>query len=122
MMEDYEKIDRQLENLENLVENHTRTKRHLEQYSEIGNPENRDNARKVQKVREDEIKILENKIKGEDEIITPEQHLENVKERYNNTEGYIKNNKDTMNEDMLRNLYEKQQHREEQIRYLQDSK
>lgn len=121
-MEDYEKIDRQLENLENLVENHTRTKRHLEQYSEIGNPENRDNARKVQKVREDEIKILENKIKGEDEIITPEQHLENVKERYNNTEGYIKNNKDTMNEDMLRNLYEKQQHREEQIRYLQDSK
>ena len=64
MMEDYEKIDRQLENLENLVENHTRTQRHLEQYSEIGNPENRDNARKVQKVREEEIKTLENKIKG----------------------------------------------------------
>jgi len=122
MMEDYEKIDRQLENLENLVENHTRTQRHLEQYSEIGNPENRDNARKVQKVREKEIEILENKIKGEDEIITPEQHLENVKERYNNTEGYIQNNKEGMNEEMLRNLYEKQQHREEQIRYLEDPK
>ena len=122
MMEDYEKIDRQLENLENLVENHTRTQRHLEQYSEIGNPANRDNARKVQKVREAEIKTLENKIKGEDEIITPEEHLENVIERYNNTEGYIQNNKDRMNEDMLKNLQEKQQHREEQIRFLQDPK
>ncbi len=121
-MEDYEKIDRQLENLENLVENHTRTQRHLEQYSNIGNPENRDNARKVQKVREEEIKVLENKIKGEDDIITPEEHLENVKERYFNTEGYIKNNKDNMNEEALRNLYEKQQRREEQIKYLEDPK
>ena len=121
-MEDYEKIDRQLENLENLVENHTRTQRHLEQYSEIGNLENKDNARKVQKVREAEIKTLENKIKWEDEIITPEEHLENVIEKYNSTEGYIKNNKDGMNEDMLKNLQEKQQHREEQIRFLQNSK
>ena len=122
MMEDYEKIDRQLENLENLVENHTRTQRHLEQYSEIGNPENRENARKVQKVREEEIKILENQIKGVNDKITPQEHLENVKERYNNTEGYIQNNKDSMDEQMLRNLQEKQQHREEQIRFLQDPK
>lgn len=122
MMEDYEKKDRQLENLENLVENYTRTQRHLEQYSEIGDPKNKENARKVQKVREEEIKTLENQIKGQNTRITPEEHLENVKEKYYNTEGYIKNNKDGMNEDMLRNLYEKQQHREEQIRYLEDSK
>jgi len=122
MMEDYEKIDRQLENLENLVENYTRTQRHLEQYSEIGNPENKENARKVQKVREEEIKTLEKQIKGENDRITPEEHLENVKEKYYNAEGYIQNNKDGMNEEMLRNLYEKQQHREEQIRYLEDSK
>lgn len=121
-MEDYEKKDRQLENLENLVENYTRTQRHLEQYSEIGNPKNKENARKVQKVREEEIKTLENQIKGENTKITPEEHLENVKEKYYNTEGYIKNNKDGMNQDMLRNLYEKQQHREEQIRYLEDPK
>jgi len=122
MMEDYEKKDRQLENLENLVENYTRTQRHLEQYSEIGNPENKENARKVQKVREEEIKTLEKQIKGENDRITPEEHLENVKEKYYNAEGYIQNNKDGMNEEMLRNLYEKQQHREEQIRYLEDSK
>ena len=58
---------RQLDNLENLVENHTRTERHLEQYSEIGDKENKENARKVQKVREQEIQNLENKILGEDE-------------------------------------------------------
>ena len=121
-MGNYEKKDRQLENLENLVENYTRTQRHLEQYSEIGNPKNRDNARKVQKVREEEIKILENQIKGQGDKITPKEHLENVKERYNNTEGYIKNNKDGINEEMLRNLQEKQQHREEQIRFLEDPK
>lgn len=122
MMEDYEKRDRQLENLENLVENYTRTQRHLEQYSEIGNPENKENARKVQKVREEEIKTLEEQIKNDNDRITPEEHLENVKEKYYSTEGYIQNNKDSMNDEMLRNLQEKQQHREEQIRYLEDPK
>lgn len=121
-MEDYEKIDRQLENLENLVENHTRTQRHLEQYSEIGNQANRENARKVQQVREAEIKTLENKIKGEDEIISPEQHLDNLKEKYYSTEAYIQKNKDNMNAEMLRNMQEKQQHREEQIMFLEDPK
>lgn len=121
-MEDYEKKDRQLENLENLVENYTRTQRHLEQYSEIGNPKNKENARKVQKVREEEIKTLENQIKGVNDRITPEKHLENVKEKYYNTQGYIENNKEGINEEMLKNLYEKQQHREEQIRCLEEPK
>ena len=121
-MEDYEKKDRQLENLENLVENYTRTQGHLEQYSEIGDPENKENARKVQKVRKQEIQILENQIKGENTKITPEEHLEKIKEKYNSAEGYIQNNKEGMNEEMLRNLHEKQQHREEQIRCLEDPK
>ena len=121
-MEDYEKKSRQLCNLESLVENHTRTQRHLEQYSEIGNPKNKENARKLQKIREEEIKTLENKIKGEDEKISTEEHLENLKEKYYSAEGYIQNNKNAMNEEMLRNLQEKQQHREEQIRFLEDPK
>jgi len=45
-----------------------------------------------------------------------------VKEKYYSTEGYIQNNKDGMNEEMLKNLQEKQQHREEQIMYLEDPK
>ena len=43
--DDQEKKGRQLDNLTNLVENHTRTKRHLEQYSEIGYPAFKNMAR-----------------------------------------------------------------------------
>ena len=119
-MENFEKKDRQLENLENLVERHTRTQRHLEQYSEIGKPENKKNARKIQQIREAEIQNLESKIKEEDKFISPQEHLENVKEKYENTQGYIENNKDSMDEQMLKNLQEKQQHREEQINFLEN--
>ena len=66
-----EKKDRQLDNLINIVENHTRTKRHLEQYSHIGAPEFKEMAREKQEKREEnmyklkqEFKILEkNKLK-----------------------------------------------------------
>ena len=114
------KKDRQLENLENLIENHTRTERHLEQYSEIGNPQNKENARNIQKIREEQINELENKIKGEDKFISAEEHLENVKEKYINTQEYINNNKDSIDNEMYKNLQEKQQHREEQINFLKD--
>lgn len=119
-MENFEKKDEQLKNLENLVENHTRTQRHLEQYSEIGEKENKENARKIQKIREEEIKKLETKIKDEDKFITAEEHLENLKEKYNNTEHYIENNKNYMNNQMFKNLQEKQQRREEQIDFLEN--
>ena len=68
-----EKKDRQLDNLINLVENHTRTKRHLEQYSHIGNPENKENARKIQDIREEQIEELKDKIKGNDKQTREEQ-------------------------------------------------
>ena len=64
--EKFQKKERQLENLENLVENHTRTERHLEQYSHIGDKDNKDNAREKQDIREKQILELENKILGLD--------------------------------------------------------
>ena len=115
-----ERRDRQLDNLENLVENHTRTQRHLEQYSEIGDPENKENARKIQKIREEQIKELESKLKDEDKYISSEEHLENLKENYISTQGYIEKNRDSIDEQMLNNLLEKQQHREEQINFLEN--
>ena len=53
-MENFEnnKKDRQIDNLINLVENHTRTERHLEQYSDIGNKENKEHARDIQDIFE----------------------------------------------------------------------
>lgn len=118
--DDKEIKSRQLENLENLVENHTRTERHLEQYSHIGNHDNKENAREIQKIREKQIFDLESKLKDEDKYISPEEHLENLKENYANTENYINCYRDSIDNEMLRNLQEKQQHRKEQIIFLED--
>lgn len=117
--EKIQKKERQLENLENLVENHTRTERHLEQYSHIGDKDNKDNAREKQDIREKQILELENKILGLDSNEIPEVQLENLKERYASVQGYIENNRDKISEDDLRQLEEKQANRREQIANLE---
>ena len=117
--EKFQKKERQLENLENLVENHTRTERHLEQYSHIGDKDNKDNAREKQDIREKQILELENKILGLDSNEIPEVQLENLKERYASVQGYIENNRDKISEEDLKQLEEKQANRREQIANLE---
>lgn len=121
-MENFEnkKKERQVDNLINLVENHTRTKRHLEQYSYIGNPENKENAREKQEVREDQIHDLKDKLTGKEDFQTKEEQIENLKIKYISSQGYINHNKDDMNEEMLRNLEQKQQNRKNQLENLED--
>lgn len=114
------KKDRQLDNLINLVENHTRTERHLEQYSHIGNEENKEHAREIQEIREEQIDDLKEKLNGNGDIQTREEQVENLERRYENTQGYIKNNKENMNSQMLRNLEEKQEKRRIQLDNLKD--
>lgn len=113
--EKFQKKERQLENLENLFENHTRTERHLEQYSHIGDKDNKDSARGKQDIREKQILELENKILGLDSNEIPEIQLEKLKERYKSVQAYIENNKDKISEDDLKRLEEKQANRREQI-------
>ena len=79
--EDQAKKERQLDNLTNLVENHTRTKRHLEQYSEIGNPEFKNMAREKQEKREENIYKLKKEILDEDEGQTLEEKIENLQDK-----------------------------------------
>lgn len=117
--EKFQKKERQLENLENLVENHTRTERHLEQYSHIGDKDNKDNAREKQDIREKQIIELENKILGLDSNEIPEVQLENLRERYESVQGYIENNRDRISEEDLKQLEEKQANRREQIANLE---
>lgn len=116
--QDIDKKEKQLDNLINLVENHTRTRRHLEQYSHIGNPENKENARKIQDIREEQIEDLKNHIKGVSDTQTKEEQLENVIEKYINAQGYILNNEDNMSEEQLNNMEKKQDNREIQIENL----
>lgn len=114
------KKDRQIDNLINLVENHTRTKRHLEQYSHIGNKENKEHARKIQEIREEQIEDLRDKLNGTGDIQTREEQIENLERRYELTQGYIENNKEDMNNKMLQNLEEKQEKRRIQLENLKD--
>lgn len=117
---DSNKKDRQIDNLINLVENHTRTERHLEQYSNIGDKSNKEHARDIQDIREEEMENLRNKLNGEDEVQTKEEQLENLEEKYESTKHYIENNKENMDEEQLKNMEEKQENRKEQIDNLKD--
>ena len=120
MNDDINKKKRQLENLENLVENHTRTERHLEQYSEIGSKKNKDNAREKQTVREHEIKNLENKILDNDSSQTIQEQLNNISENFNGTHRYMESNYEKIPKENWDNLNKKQDNRVEQTEKLLD--
>lgn len=112
------KKERQLDNLTNLVENHTRTKRHLEQYSEIGDPEFKDMAREKQEKREENMYKLKKEILDEEEGQALEEQIENLHDNYEAAQRYIEANQQTMAPRDLQNLQEKQQHRKEQMENL----
>lgn len=112
--ENKQKKERQLDNLTNLVENHTRTERHLEQYSEIGSKENKEIARKKQNIREDEIQNLKNKIINGD-VQNPNEMIEDTIHNYKGAGRYVQNNYDSLSEQDLENIQEKQKNRKRQI-------
>ena len=116
--DEQEKKERQLDNLTNLVENHTRTKRHLEQYSEIGDPYFKEKAREKQAKREENMNKLKQEILDEDENQTIEEQIENLHDNYEAAQKYIEVNQETMAPQDLQNLRARQQHREEQLNNL----
>ena len=113
--ENQEKKERQLDNLTNLVENHTRTKRHLEQYSEIGDLEFKEMAREKQEKREENMSKLKQGILDEKENQTIEEQLENLQDNYEAAQRYIEANRETMAPQDLQNLQERQQNRKNQM-------
>lgn len=114
-----EKMDRKVDNLINIVENHTRTERHLEQYSDIGDPEYKEQARNKQDLREKQMDELKNQLTGnEKNAPTKEEQMEDLKQNYEFGEGYIASNKDHMNEEDLRNLERRQENRKIQMENL----
>lgn len=71
---------RRIEQLENLVEAHTRTERHLEQHSDIASEEQLERAKELQRIREEEIEKLENIIAYGENYDNDE--LKNVQKNY----------------------------------------
>ena len=115
---DKEKKERQLDNLINTVERHTRTERHLEQYSNIGNSYFKDEAREKQSVREKQIVDLKGHILDEFDKISSEEHLENLVENYEGAEGYINNNKENLSKEQLDNMEKRQANRRIQMQNI----
>lgn len=116
------KKDRQVDNLINTVEKHTRTKRHLEQYSEIGDIEFKEMARNKQAVREKQINDIKDQLVGVDKALqTKDEHLDGVKTRYEFAEGYMEKNIERMSEEDLKNLKKKQANRRVQIKNLEEN-
>jgi len=117
------KKEKKVDNLINIVENHTRTLRHLEQYSEIGDLEFKEMARDKQKVREEQLGELKDQLVGVDrDIQTKGEQLEGTKMRYEFAQGYMENYGDKMNPNDLENLKKKQKHRREQIANLEEDR
>lgn len=109
--------ENRIDELINVVDNHTRTKRHLEQHSDISSPSQLSNAQHIQQVRVDNISNLKNKIIYDDGGPTNEK--ENIEKNIKFANGYIKNNKDHMNKEQLQNMLEKQENRHEKLNELQ---
>ena len=112
------KQERELDNLINTVEKHTRTERHLEQYSNIGNPYFKDEAREKQSVREKQIVDLKEHILGEHDKITTSEHFENLVDNYDGAEGYINKNRDSLSREQLDNMEKKQANRRIQMQNM----
>jgi len=85
-----EKNERKLDNIINIVEKHTRTERHLEQYSNISTPENKQKALEKQALREKQIQELKGQIIGEKKN-EQEYELEDLKENYKIGIDYYEN-------------------------------
>lgn len=115
---DHDECDRietanRIEELENIVESHTRTERHLEQHSDISSPEMIREAKKKQAQRENNIEILEDKIVNNGHKQPNEE--EGLERNYTFAKGYMEHNKEHMDPEALENLKEKQQNRRDKM-------
>ena len=86
----------------------------------ITHNDNKENAKKIQEVREQQIHNLKNQIKGINENQSKENQLENTIEKYINTSGYITKNGEDLSDEQLRNMQRKQENRKVQIKNLEE--
>lgn len=104
---------KRLDQLENLVEKYTRTERHLEQHSDIADPEAIAHTESIQNERKQEINNLKN-------VITQGKHVNvddvsNLQRNYDFTNSYLEANSEQMDSTTLQRTKEKQEHRKDQL-------
>ena len=104
---------KRIEELESLVEKHTRTERHLEQHSDITSSKRVHEAKEKQAKREDSIEALKEKIINGDQIHHDES--EGLERNYIFAKGYMEHNSQHMDPESLEKMKEKQQNRRDKM-------
>lgn len=108
--------ERRIEELMNINNRYVRTERHLEQHSDISNPDNLEHSEQIQQERLQQMDNLKNIIAyGKHEQEDPE---ENLRKRMEYTDGYLNHNAQHMDKDTLEKTLEKQEHRKEQMDFM----
>jgi hypothetical protein len=108
--------EKRIDSLMKISNRYVRTQRHLEQHSDITNLDNLKHSLKVQEEREDRMENLKN-------IIIHGKHEEiddraNVKKHLEFTNHYLQHHAGHMDETTLKKTMEKQEHRKEQLEFL----
>ncbi|HCC08147.1 MAG TPA: hypothetical protein DEP72_08345 [Clostridiales bacterium] len=103
-----------LDTLENILEKHTRTERHLEQHSDIANKDQIKHSKEIQGDRENEIRTIENKIIFGDTPANTNE-LDSINKSFEYTKNYLVENAKEMDDFTLEKTIEKQQNRKEQM-------
>ena len=108
--------EHRIEELLNINNRYVRTQRHLEQYSDISDPENLRHASEIQEERENRMENLKDIIAyGKHEEV---DEVENLERNLEYTDGYLEHNASRMDEFSLNKSMEKQAHRKEQLEFL----
>jgi len=108
--------ERRIEELLNINNRYIRTKRHLEEFGDIMDIDRLEHVYKIQEEREHRMENLKNIIVyGKHEDV---DEVENIKRNLEYTENYLKHNASRMDKDTLEKTIEKQEHRKEQLEFL----
>jgi len=108
--------ERRIEELMNINNRYVRTERHLEQHSDISNPDNLEHSEQIQQERLQQMDNLKNIIAyGKHE---QEDQEENLRKRMEYTDGYLNHNAQHMDKETLEKTLEKQEHRKEQMDFM----
>ena len=108
--------ERRIDELLNINERYVRTERHLEQHSDISNPENLENSERIQQERLEQMENLKNIIAYNKHEQNNEE--ENIRRNLEYTDGYINHNAERMDSETMGKTLEKQEHRKEQLDFM----
>ncbi|WAM34754.1 hypothetical protein [Caldicellulosiruptor morganii] len=115
MKEDLQLNKRRFLHLKNILENYTRTQRHLEEYSELLPYEKIQQIIQKQRRREEQINNIQKAILKEHD---KETEVRNLVKNYLYTEGYLQHYKEKLQKNVLNNILKCQYYRKIQLENL----